>query len=437
MNCRILLRSAAQLSAGLVVMLLVPLARGHDGAHSHFASSPIDVRRTATGIRYFEARLAANPDDLIALSKLGALRLKMARRSGTHEEYAAAEQAFRDLLDRGGDPANAHIGLAYALAGRHRFSKALESARSAAATMHESSAVWALLGDLHFALGNYAEAEMAYARLLADGLTLQSLSRMAQIYELRGRYDEAVRLMNDALEAGRLLDEPPSALAWCETMLGDMELNRERLDAAEGHYRAALKLDSGAHAAWWRIADIAIRRGQSVEAENRLRDLVRVAPLPQYLIALGEALFSQGKLSEAEAWHAKAEAELVGDWERGEWGHVRELVEFWLASDRNLDRAVELALRDLHDVRHDRGAFETAAWAQFKAGRTNEAAALIRFALRPGPGSARLASRAAEILAAAERDRSARRLEEVALNRRARPNETNKSGRSAADSPGS
>ena len=374
----------------------------HDGPHRSSAQLTKELDRGARVIEFLEARAVARPDDSIVLSKLASARLQQARRTGAPEDFARAERTFRALLQQSPESGGGHAGLAYALLGGHRFAEALATAREAAGWLPDSPEILALIGDCHFALGHYVEAEMAFARLLDSGLTLHSLARMAQIHEVRGRYDEAVQCMSDALQAGTLLDESSADLAWCRTLLGDMALDHDDLDTAEAHYRASLRLHDGGHVARWRLAEIASRRGQHDQASAALRELVRQHPIPKYLIALGEALVGTGRAEEADGWFRKAEQQMLLNLQQGEVGHVRELVEFWLAHDRHTQRALELAQRDLEEVRQDAGAHETMAWALHKVGRHEEAVRYMRFALRPGKTTPQLRARAEKILQATD-----------------------------------
>ncbi len=265
------------------------LVMAHDGPHGAPAQRAEDLDRGSRVIEFLEARAQARPDDAIVLSKLASARLQQARRTGATEDYARAEASFRATLRQSPDSGGGHAGLAYALLGGHRFAEALATARAAAGWFPDSPEILALIGDCHFALGHYVEAEMAFARLLDSGLTLHSLARMAQIHDVRGRHAEADQYMSDAFEAGMLLNESSRDLAWCRTILGDMALDREELGKAEAHYRAALRFDDSGHVARWRLAQIAMRRGRYEKAGAALRELVRQHPRPKYLIALANA----------------------------------------------------------------------------------------------------------------------------------------------------
>ena len=402
----------ATLLAALAAPLLGPatpaLALGHgssphDDAHapaSASASAPASDRGLqAEGlilrdIAFLQRRLDSQPDDRALLAKRASLELDLARRRGEHEDYRLAESSFREALALRASP-DAEVGLAYALTGQHRFEEALEHARLAAQEEADAASVRALLGDLHFALGHYAEAQLAYECLSNERLCLQSLARMAQIHQQAGRLDEAARLYADAFTAGELLHEAPGRLAWCSTMIGDLARERGQLDQAACAWQRAFELDPGAHAVLLRMAELDQLRGALPAACARLEKLVREHPRPSYWIALAELLLEMGQAGRAEHLFELAESDMQLDLERGDLGHLRELAELCLRAGREPARAVALARMDLEQVRQDSGAFETLGWALHLAGQEAEALESMRKGLRAGPGHTRLLCRAA------------------------------------------
>lgn len=370
-------------------------------------------------VEFWTRRAQAAPDDLSTLSRLGQAELALARRTTDHADFARAERTFRRML--GIDPTNpwAPYGLAYALVGEHRFKEALEFARSAALHEPDEPQVVALIADVHLALGHTAEA-LAIAQGLAEqDLTLETLSRVALAHHAMGRLEAACHSMEEALEAGRLLGAPPAALAWCRSMLGDFALEAADLDRARSEWDAAVLLDPGCHHARWRLAQAALRSGEAGSAAEALHDLTHEVPKPVYLATYADALDADAKTAEAHEARAHALRAMEAEVGTDGLGHLRELAEFLLARNQPGDaaRAAELALRDVTEVRQDPEAFDTAAWALFRAGRSAEALAMADQALLRNPSHPRFMARAGVMFIPAGRLTEGRRLLASALQK--------------------
>jgi tetratricopeptide (TPR) repeat protein len=154
------------------------------------------------------------------------------------------------------------------------------------------------------------------------------------------------------------------------------------------------------------LARIEIARGDVQAAETLLRSAVQQRPLPEYAIALGELLESQGRSSEAEEQYAL----------------VRATQQLFASS--GVDTDIELALFDA-DHGNPEAAYQSAlaayarrpgifaadtlAWAAYKAGRIEEARRYTLESLRLGTRDPRLLYHAgiiAEALGDAEKART-------------------------------
>ncbi|PCJ53498.1 MAG: hypothetical protein COA70_09395 [Planctomycetota bacterium] len=349
----------------------------------------------------------------------GRKQLREGRRTGAHEALGAAEHAFEQVLRLKPDSEIAWGGMAYARLGRHDFEGALTATREAVRRDPNSQSLLALLGDVHFGLGNYMEAENAFRRLADEDINLQSLARLALVLESKGDFEDAEAMMADALEAGYLLKASASDLAWCHSMIGEIAYQHGDLHKAEAGFREALVLDPGLPFAVHGLAEIHTDRGDIKLAAEMMMALVEWLPEPGYLIQTGDLMLKLGKEEEALTYFHMAEVDMLGDLNAGKFGHLRDLAEYWMAHGGDLARAKELALKDLKHVRHDMGAYETAAWACHLNGDTDQATALITEALRQGGGEVRMFERAADIFAQSGNRLRARRCADLAGMRKA------------------
>ncbi|MGI9012675.1 MAG: tetratricopeptide repeat protein [Phycisphaerales bacterium] len=389
-------------------------AEGHGDAsahhHEHNEHRELLDPAARKTIEVLEDRLKGQPHDTGLLSRLGTTWLTAARASAVHEHYDAAASTFEQLLAENPNSETGLLGLAYAYIGQHRFQESLEAAQRAALIEPDAIEIWALLGDSHLALGNAFEAELIYDRCLEREMTLNSLARVSLMHDYRGRHSEAVHTMEEALQAGELLDASATDRAWCYTMLGDFALAHGQLDDAQARYNQALELDPSASFAVLQLARIDLVRDDPASAEHRLRAVLSDRPLPEFWIELGRALKQQGRSEEAREWFSKAEADMSADIEHGDYGHARHLAEYWIDQDGDAHRAAELALHDLHSIRKDAGAYDTAAWTLFHAGESDQAYMLAREAVLRSPGNAQILGRAGIIAHATGHAREGRAL---------------------------
>ncbi|MBN8645292.1 MAG: tetratricopeptide repeat protein [Planctomycetes bacterium] len=407
--------------AAAVILMTAAFVSAHPNHAPDAGAAPIeDARREVLN---WTTRAAANPGDASVHTRLGQAHLALARRTTDHADFARAEAAFRRVLEI--EPANfwAPYGLAYALVGQHRFKEALDSARVVATHEPTEPEVLALLADIHLSLGNNAEA-LAISRHLAEAnITPETLARVALAQHASGDLDGAIATMEDALEAGRLLESTDALMAWVRSMLGDFALDAGDLARARAECEAALLLDPACHHAQWRLAQLDLRDAHADSARDRLVALVDKVPKPVYFETLAKACAatdSPDAMAKATAALDRAEKAMLAEIDAKGLGHFRELAEFWIehpAGSELAARTVELALRDVTEVRQDPGAFDTAAWALYKAGRTSEALPFARQAVLRNPGSRAFAARAGIVLLANQDIIEGRRLLASALQR--------------------
>lgn len=372
-----------------------------------------DARKDAA---VWEEKVKGAPSDARFLSALGDSWLKVARITTDHGDFAKAEAAFRKVYEADRQSDWAPYGLAYSLVGQHRFKEALEFARRAAFQHPEEEQTLALICDVHLALGNSIEAR-AIAKRMADdqNLTLESLARLALAHQACGDMEPAIQSMREALEAGTMLEAPARALAWCRSMLGDFAIEVGDLAGARAEHEAALLLDPGCHHAKWQIARLDLREGKAAEARDALRSLVQSYPKPVYFVTLGDAEKAAGDEAAAKAAHGEAESRMLHELDAKGLGHIRELAEFWLSHGGDASKAAELALRDVNEVRQDFGAYDTAAWALYKAGRVGEAVPYALEGQMRNGGDVRSKCREGIVLAAGGRLFEGRQMIAIAL----------------------
>ena len=186
-----------------------------------------------------------------------------------------AERSYRAALRN--DPRNvqATVGLGILALSAHDFAGGLRYGQRARRLAPGLIQPYSVVVDGLVELGRYPEAERALQRMVDLKPTLASYARVSYYRELRGDLAGAARAMSLAVAAG---GGAPENVAYVQTLLGDLELQRGRIDAAELAYRLALARLPGYVDARFGLGRVQAARGELPAALLTLRRLVRDRP---------------------------------------------------------------------------------------------------------------------------------------------------------------
>jgi tetratricopeptide (TPR) repeat protein len=365
-------RNILALAAALALAAGAPLAAPAEGPSAGL------VLTTDQAIAEFEAKVKDNPTSPLLHTLLAQMYVRKARATGDLTLYDRAEASVKRALELDKTNVSARILRAQVLCAGHRFAEGLALARDVYKQGPGEHGILYLIGDAHLELGDYAEAEQAYGRLRRKDPTAYLGSRLARLAELKGRTDEALRLLKQAAA-----EEGPAALspedrAWYDVRLAEVHLGSGHLDESVRHYQAALKTAPRYYAALAGLARARTAQGKFVEAIALYRQAVAVTATLPMLAELGDLYARSGKDFLAKVNHDKLEQTA-----RGRPAYNRELALFWCDHDRELPRALELARAELK-VRKDVHTYDALAWALCKNGRLKEARAAMAEALKLG-----------------------------------------------------
>ncbi len=337
---------------------------------------------TDQAIRYFELRIVDDPQDFISETYLCELHQRRARETGDATHFAEAEAAARRALKLNPHYTEATGWLAASCAAQHKFDEALELARKAVASDGRAQGALIIVGDALMGLGRYTEAEQAYRELERSANSPAVAARLAHLHELRGNYDEALRLIEAAAKA--LLDqrEPKEEVAWYQSLLGDLYFETGRLESAAEHFTAALRIFGDYHVALAGLGKVRAAEGQLDEAIELYKQAAESSPLVSTLATLGDLFVRRGDRTTAQLYFDRVES-IAAKPGPSQDLHRRDLSLFLADHDLDPSRSLSLAEVDFA-TRKDIFAYDTLAWALYKNSRLDEASAAIGEALKLG-----------------------------------------------------
>jgi tetratricopeptide (TPR) repeat protein len=312
------------LNRPLIAKLLVPLAAFAATLAAivllNRSSSPPSVSSSSGGtfvapgastdaqIAGLERDLAENPKSVDLYSELGNLYLQKVRETGDASFYARAQTAFGQGYERNPHDAGTLTGMGALALARHDFRGGLRYGLQAHAEAPEVVRPYGVIVDAQIELGRYDGAQRTLQRMVDMKPNLSSYARVSYFRELHGDLNGAVSAMQLAVSAG---GDSAENVAYVQTLLGNLEFERGQLAAARRAYRLALARFPKYVAADAGLARVEAVRGDLPAAIERYRSVVARLPLPEHVIALGEAEIAAGRPAAA-----RRDLALVGAEER-------------------------------------------------------------------------------------------------------------------------
>jgi tetratricopeptide (TPR) repeat protein len=381
-------RLAFKLATAAIVFAAVFLAlRALDGSGTGLPSGGAELGARATippgattdqRIAALQAQVRAAPADPEGYGELGLAYLQKVRESGDASFYPKAEGVFHKALRLHPGDFAATSGLGSLALSRHDFRGGLALGERARRINPTIARNYGVIADGEIELGRYADAQRTLQHWVDLQPGLSSYARVSYFRELHGDLRGALAAMQLAVSAG---GDVPENFSYVETLVGQLHFDSGAYGAAGRAYSEALSLAPGYPPAIAGLARVDAARGRFAPAIRRYRHVVRVLPLPEYVIALGDAEAAAGMTAAARRDYA-----LVG-------------VETRLLHANGVNTDVDLALFQANHgsaakaVLLGRRAFEAApsvrsadayAWALAKAGRIKPAALYSRRAMRLG-----------------------------------------------------
>ncbi len=289
-----LLVPVAAFAATLAVVMLLNRSSSPSGP----AASSGDAVLAAPGasadrqIAALEHNLSDNPGAAELYAALGNAFLQKVRETGDPAFYTRAQAAFTEGLRRDPHDAGTLTGMAALALARHDFEGGLSYGLKAHAEAPQVVRPYGVIVDAQVELGRYDDAARTLQTMVDLKPNLASYSRASYFRELHGDLNGALEAMKLAVSAG---GDSAENLAYVQTLLGNLEFDRGSLRAADSAYRLALARYPRYVPAEAGLARVDAARGRLGTAIRRYRSVVARLPLPEHVIALGEAELAAGR----------------------------------------------------------------------------------------------------------------------------------------------
>ena len=251
-----------------------------------------DARTTDQRIRSLQAAVKSDTSRAAPYASLGAAYLQKARETADPAQYARAESALREALERDPREAGALTAMGSLANARHDFGAGLRYGEQARAAAPGAVKPYGVIVDAQVELGRYDAAERTLQRMVDLKPNLDSYARVSYVRELHGDLPGAIEAMRLAASAG---GDARENFAYVQTLIGNLELARGRTADAERSYRSAVARFDSYVPAQAGLARAAIARGDLDVAIRRYRKVVTRLPLPEYVVGLAETELAAGR----------------------------------------------------------------------------------------------------------------------------------------------
>jgi tetratricopeptide (TPR) repeat protein len=335
-------------------------------------------------IEAWTRNLAANPRDFISATNLATLFHGRGRLSFDLRDHERALAAARTAIaiEPGHAPARAlEAAILYTL---HDFEAALEAADALVREAPTQAGALATRFDAELELGRIDDARTDLAELGAiggPGVTI----RAARLASVTGDATAALAMARDARSAALANDTADAG--FYAYAVGEYARLAGDASAARAAYRDALAVRADDLAALVGLARIDAFEGRLAAAIAGLRRATEIAPQPEALALLGDLLTDADDPGAADAYATVRFIEQLGDIRATTFD--RQLLRFELDHGGATPALLEDARASLA-ARPDWTGHDTVAWALYRLGMFDEAAAEIEAARALGADNATL-----------------------------------------------
>jgi tetratricopeptide (TPR) repeat protein len=242
--------------------------------------------------------------------------------------------------------------------------------------------------------GDYRAARDGYRRAAREDPLWDTTARLAALAVATGYFDEADDLY--AAAEDEITVKQMRAFAWVRVQRADLA---QALGDLERAGRLLTDADT-AYPDWWYVtahrAALDAAAGRPDQAATGYRRVLAQVDRPEFVEALGTARQAAGQADRAAVCHATALSAYLASVARGEVHYLHHLAAFHADVHPHAAAAVAWAQEDAA-VRRNGTTLSLLAWCLHRAGRRDEALAVVEEAFAMGAGDPLLQARARQI----------------------------------------
>src|SRR3954452_8660859 len=199
--------------------------------------TPAAGSSTQSQVRAYQAAVRAHPGDPRGYAALAGAYLQRVRETGDPSFYPKASGLLSRALRLAPRSPDVLVGAGTLALARHDFRGGLRYGLRAHRAAPELVAPYPVIVDAQVELGRYAAAGSTLQRMVDLKPILAAYARVSYFRELHGDLPGAVAAMRLAVSAG---GGAPENLAYVQSLLGKLEIDRGNYTAARYAYREAL-----------------------------------------------------------------------------------------------------------------------------------------------------------------------------------------------------
>jgi tetratricopeptide (TPR) repeat protein len=369
---------------------------GLEAAPALDGSSTLGLLPPAERVAFWEDRVAAG-GSYLDLIHLADAYMDRSRATGALDDLTRAVAALDRAAETAPFPAQVAVRRAQVAFALHDFAGAVQRADAVLRDDPQNLAALGVAADARLETGDVDGARERYEELAFLAPSPAAWSRLGRLAFLTGDPDAAARLVTRAVAAAHEGGEP-DAEAFYAYQLGDLLRASGDQSGAAAAYSRSLGALPDYVPAMAGLAAVRNAQGQREEAISLLEAAIGRLPQPELVAALGDLYALSGSEDRAAAQYELVEGIARLAAANGS-VYDRQLTLFAADHDRNVADAVRQARAEL-TLRGDVYGHDALAWALFKAGQLDEAAAEAAAAMALGTPDPRIAYHAGLIAVA-------------------------------------